>query len=475
MSEIEVIVAIKLGTNYSTNAYMIKHVDPDDRKMLNVPFKTQATSQMSVTTPTVALFEDNGTISITSYGSEAELQYIHLADRRSHLLFREFIWHLFCADDTIPENLSDVNGKQMNSVDVLSSVIEYMVSHVKSKTGEDISGIPITFKYVFTTPTCSCDDAKRFMSEAAVKAGCSPNDVIVVEEAAAALQFYMNSQYERELQVLDDVSDRCYLVVELEDDNVTISILNHINDGRIGIVYRNTAEVWGSCQVQKDFVEMLNCETSKTLLDGFFEQYPLEHFELIQEIKKKIKYTLPETSRVAIKMSALMLEKNGSLEDMQKSVAKSGLNDKINFRLDKCIISPEAFKSLFIDAGKQIVQYLKKELPTDLSDIHCIILIGEFAQSPILQDIIKSSFSSVIIHVPGEANMAAIKGSVLVGEHNVDVETSGCICGSKESVTENVCSSQGNDQRPSTKEPVSTPTKINPSKNRNKSRLCVIQ
>lgn len=169
---------------------------------------------------------------------------------------------------------------------------------------------------------------------------------------------------------------------------------------------------------------MLNCETSKTLLDGFFEQNPLEHFELIQEIKKKIKYTLPETSRVAIKMSALMLEKNGSLEDMQKSVAKSGLNDKINFRLDKCIISPEAFKSLFIDAGKQIVQYLKKELPTDLSDIHCIILIGEFAQSPILQDIIKSSFSTVIIHVPGEANMAAIKGSVLVGEKNVDVDTS---------------------------------------------------
>lgn len=65
-----------------------------------------------------------------------------------------------------------MNGKQINSVDVLSSVIEYMVSHVKSKTGEDISGIPITFKYVFTIPTCSCDDAKRFMSEAAVKVIC---------------------------------------------------------------------------------------------------------------------------------------------------------------------------------------------------------------------------------------------------------------------------------------------------------------
>lgn len=474
MSEIEVIMAIKLGTNYSTNAYMIKHVDPDDRKMLNVPFKTQTTSQMSVTTPTVALFEDNGTICISSYGSEAELQYIHLADRSNHLLFREFIWHLFCADDTIPEDLSDVNGKRMNSVDVLSSVIEYMVSHVKFETGEDVRGIPITFKYVFTIPTCSCEGAKKFMSEAAIKAGCSPNDVIVVEEAAAALQFYMNSQYDGELQALD-VSDRCYLVVELEDDNVTISILNHINEERIVIMYRNTAEVWGSCQIQKDIVEMLSCETSETLLDGFFEKYPLEHFELLQEIKKKIKYTLPETSRVVIKMSALMLEKNGSFEDMQKAVLKTGLKDKLNFKLDKCIISPEAFQSLFIDAGKQIVQYLKKELPTDLSDINSIILIGEFAQSPILQNIIMRSFPSINIHVPGEANMAAVKGSVLVGEDNIHVDTSECICGSKVSITENVCPSEGNVQRSSTKESDSKPTKIIQSKKRNQSRLCVIQ
>lgn len=47
-----------------------------------------------------------------------------------------------------------------------------------------------------------------------------------------------------------------------------------------------------------------------------------------------------------------MFEKNGSFEDMQKFVVKLGLNDKINFRLDKCIIFLEVFKSLFIDVGK---------------------------------------------------------------------------------------------------------------------------
>lgn len=83
-------------------------------------------------------------------------------------------------------------------------------------------------------------------------------------------------------------------------------------------------------------------------------------------------------------MLVLMFEKNGSFEDMQKFVVKLGLNDKINFRLDKCIIFLEVFKSLFIDVGKQIVQYLKKELLIDLLDIYCIIFIGEFVQLLIL-------------------------------------------------------------------------------------------
>lgn len=471
MSEVEVIIAIKLGTNYSANAYMIKHVDPDDRKMFNVPFKTQTTSQMTVTTPTVALFEDSA---LRSYGYEAELRHMEPGDTTQLLLFREFIWHLFCADDTIPENLTDVNGKQKNSVDVLSSVIGYMISHVKSKTGKDIHGIPITFQYVFTLPTCSCDDSKRFMSEAASKAGCSPNNVIVVEEAAAALQLYINSQQDGDPQVLD-LYDKCYLVLELEDDNVTISILNQINDERIGILYRTTAEVWGSCQIQKDIVEMLSFETDETSLDGFFENYPLEHFELIQEIKKKIKYTLPDSPRVVLKMSALMLEKKGSLGDMQNAVLKSGLKGKLEFKLDKCLISSEVFQSMFTEAGKHIVQYLEKELQTYLSNIDSIILIGEFAQSPILQNMIKVSFPNKNIRIPGEANIAAVKGSVFIGQKNVSVDTSECVNGSKGPIAENVRPLEVHVQPTSSRESFPKPTRVIRSEKRNKSRLCVIQ
>lgn len=43
---------------------MIQHLDLDNRTMFNVLFKTQTTSQISVTIPTVAFRQENGNIHI---------------------------------------------------------------------------------------------------------------------------------------------------------------------------------------------------------------------------------------------------------------------------------------------------------------------------------------------------------------------------------------------------------------------------
>lgn len=95
--EIDVVIAIQLGINHTSNAWMIKH----ECKDFNVPFdiESQSITCKSVTTPTVALFDDKG--AIRSYGFEAELQHMQLDNASNHILFREFIWDLFCSDDTV--------------------------------------------------------------------------------------------------------------------------------------------------------------------------------------------------------------------------------------------------------------------------------------------------------------------------------------------------------------------------------------
>lgn len=59
----------------------------------------------------------------------------------------------------------------MKSLEILSSVLIFMVDHVKKETGEMIDQEPIHFKHVFTLPTCSCAGARTFMTQAAEKVG----------------------------------------------------------------------------------------------------------------------------------------------------------------------------------------------------------------------------------------------------------------------------------------------------------------
>jgi hypothetical protein len=98
-TNIEVIVGIKLGTNYSTNAYMVKDDQADDRKILNVMFSEQATSSLSLKAPTVALFTNQGIFQ--AFGFEAEYQHFHSSESNSFLLFRDFVWDLLCVSDKV--------------------------------------------------------------------------------------------------------------------------------------------------------------------------------------------------------------------------------------------------------------------------------------------------------------------------------------------------------------------------------------
>lgn len=102
----QVVIAIKLGTNYSTNAYMKVSGYGEDQKMFTVPFRQQTVSQLSITTPTVALFTDRG--ELEAYGFEAELKHAVPGKSENHMLFREFIWNLFSANDTVMKKNTNV-------------------------------------------------------------------------------------------------------------------------------------------------------------------------------------------------------------------------------------------------------------------------------------------------------------------------------------------------------------------------------
>lgn len=416
----DVIIAIQFGIRHTSNACMIKHDQPKEFEEFNVVFDTKSNTQLqtkSHTTPTVALFDDNG--GILSYGFEAELQNKEFNNASSHLLFREFIWDLFCSNETVPENLTAVNGRQMRSIDVVTAVLCHMVSHITKEAG--LHGYPFTLNYVLTIPTCACEDSRAFMREATVKAGFSSGNIKIVEEAAAVLQFCLHDKQHTGVTTLDDDTCTCnrkYIVVECEEDYATMSVVQYINENMMEIVYNHSTEIWNGRKILCDFIDMICLETK-----DFLTKHPLEYYDFLREVKSKIRWISTCNSKLEIKISAVILEEIKSIEGMHGSLVKPDCKNEIEFKRDKCVIRSDRFQILFANAGTCIVDYIEEKLLTVFPDISYIILVGEFAQSPILHDIIKTSFSAKNIIIPCEANMAAVRGAVFFGQMSIAVET----------------------------------------------------
>lgn len=90
------------------------------------------------------------------------------------------------------------------------------------------------------------------------------------------------------------------------------------------IVYKDNTEIWKDGHILNDFIEMMSLNIRKTLLD-FFEKYPQEYYDFLQEVKKKLRLTSSDCSKLYLNISSVMLEEKRCSESMQEAVLGSGL------------------------------------------------------------------------------------------------------------------------------------------------------
>lgn len=140
-----------------------------------------------------------------------------------------------------------------------------------------------------------------------------------------------------------------------------MSVLHLINENTVEIMYKKNTEIWKGCHVLNDFGKMISLKARKTLVD-FFEKYPLEYYDFLQEVKSKIRRQISSNClNINIKISAVMLEETRCSEGMQEAVLRTRHKDELRFKYDKCVIKTDRFQTLFTEAGKCIVDFLEKE------------------------------------------------------------------------------------------------------------------
>lgn len=178
------------------------------------------------------------------------------------------------------------------------------------------------------------------------------------------------------------------------------------------IMIEENIEIWKGCHVLHDFVEMISLKARKTLVD-FFEKYPLKYYEFLQVVNSRIKRMSLNCSELYITLACATMKKIKRSEGVQD--LSPGLKDELQIKANgKCIIKSKRFQIVFTEAGECIVHYIEKQLFSKFPDINHIILVGEYAQSPILQNIIKTAFSAKNVIIPEEGHLAAVMGAVFV-------------------------------------------------------------
>lgn len=178
------------------------------------------------------------------------------------------------------------------------------------------------------------------------------------------------------------------------------------------IMIEENIEIWKGCHVLHDFVEMISLKARKTLVD-FFEKYPLKYYEFLQVVNSRIKRMSLNCSELYITLACATRKKIQRSEGVQD--LSPGLKDELQIKANgRCSIKSKRFQIVFTEAGECIVDYIEKQLFSKFPDINHIILVGEYAQSPILQNIIKTAFSAKNVIIPEEGHLAAVMGAVFV-------------------------------------------------------------
>lgn len=415
-----IVAAIDFGTTFSGYAYSSRHAfQIDPLKVTMKSWVDPSSSMIYKKTSTCILFTKEKEFS--EFGFDAEAKYLDLlldddnTDEKAKdwYFFRRFKMALYELQSGDQEVLiEDETGKSLPAMVVFSESLRYLKQSVIDCVSKQLIGIELTdIKWIVTVPAIWSDPAKAFMRKAALEAGIDSKMLTIVLEPEAAATFVKHLPVERRVDGQEgDVfqtfsSGSKYIVVDAGGGTVDITAHEVREDGHVGELIKATGGNWGSTTVDEEYLVYLKKfigETTTTYInlntpEAFFKasrEFENVKLKIGPEPDKKLRIRLPYHIREAYKNA----------------------HPDISFNNDHVRMSSEDAKQFFAKSLKKITDHLKYLFEqTNVKDISTIILVGGYAESPVLTEGIKSAFPGMRLIIPHEAAYSVLHGAVIFG------------------------------------------------------------
>ncbi|XP_065932711.1 heat shock 70 kDa protein 12B-like [Magallana gigas] len=420
MSRGLLVAAIQIDTEFSSCAFSTVSDFSDDPMKIMVNSWRANNAIVSNTTSTCILFDSGGTFH--SFGYEAEKHYSELALDDQHIdwyFFKRFPIKLFKSKRLTRKTvLEDVNGKKMEALKVFSSVIGYLKDNMR-KESTQIKDCDITM--VLTAPVILNDTVKQFMRGAAEKVGiCGDRLLIVPEpEAASVYCMYQPVQHAYDNRLFDPGAKYMIIIAEARTVEMTVYEVQH------GVILKELYKAdkcdWGGTMVDESFLSLLADIVGNDVMDAFRSECSDSFCDLLRNFQCKKRSLRPdETRKITIPLSGDLLytfdeiKPEGEIDANIESKPK--YKNSITLLGDKLRMEAHIAISLFEESCSKIIYHMQELFRyPHIKDVSSILLVGEYAESNILQANIRKAFDNKLLFVPHPAEYAVLKGAVLYG------------------------------------------------------------
>ena len=429
MSDYLMVAAIDFGTTYSGYAFStISNFKLDPLKIhANQAWNAGGRQLMSLKTPTCLLLD--GRKQIVSFGYEAENDYAELAldeKHHDHYYFSRFKMRLY-NDKGINETmkLEDVTGKSLLAIEVFGLSIQALTSHMQNLLDNEGTKIkPHEIKWVLTVPAIWPDSAKQFMRKSAEKAGINNDQLCIALEPEAAS---IHCQY-LPTEKLEGASEgftmaeagQTYMVIDLGGGTADITVHEKISNGQLKELCHAIGGDCGGTSIDNAFIQMIVKILGVPMITLLKQEDPTAYLDLLREfetVKRKIQTGRTGKVNFTIPFATInsLCEKHQH-ESLSSLIQSSPFASKIALRGDKMRVDADVMKSLFDKTINNIVSLVKDVLRKPAAkDVPLLLLVGGFAECPLVQSAMKNNFLNKRIIIPEEAGLSVLKGAVLFG------------------------------------------------------------
>ncbi|XP_078325395.1 heat shock 70 kDa protein 12B-like [Crassostrea virginica] len=422
------VAAIDFGTTFSGYAFSFLHdYNRDPLKISTNSWNAGIGKLMTLKTSTCVLFDATG--KFHSFGFEAEEKYSNLALEDNHhdwYYFRRFKMMLYDKKGLTRETLiEDDKGKKMEAMKVFSAAIGYLRKHLQSTCEKQLTDIEDSdIRWVLTVPAIWNDQSKQFMREAAEKVGIHKHRLVIALEPEAASLYCMYLPVQREGEnstfgVFKHGSK--YMVVDAGGGTIDITVHEVQHNGTLKELHKANGGNWGGTKVDASFRSLLSSIVGNDVIETFTTDHKYDYLELLTDFEVKKRTINPNLAeKVTFKVPITLLETFREINPGSniKTVVTSNARYKnqLNWTGDKLRMEAQLTKALFDESCKKIVDHMQQlfRLP-DIKDVSSILLVGGFAESPMLQEAVKEAFRNKKVIVPQDAGLAVLKGAVLYG------------------------------------------------------------